>query len=314
MFIPQVSPNQARLPHSTELERTVLALLLDGRHAAAMHEIRQQVKHPLFFFHRDHRLIYQACLDVDESGHRVEVQSVADVLSMTKFEIALERLRQQQLLQDGGQLDGMSDYQRMAMYRRRDRDNAERLEDSALAAIGGYAGISDLLSAYGLIANLKHHVEQLVDYYLKRQLIARLEQIGTHSYRTTDSFASIIDHCNQVMIDLTRGVQNTSVYDASTVIDEMLLDIQERVDSKDTGVLTGYEEIDDLLIALRPGGLYILAARPGVGKTSFALSLVQHVCAEAEQPVNALFFSLEVDRADLLKKLVCARANIPLKS
>ena len=156
-----------------------------------MHEVRQHIKHPLYFFNRNHRLIHQACLDVDDAGHRVEIQAVADILSMTKFDVALDRIRQQQLLQDRGQLDGISDAQRLAMYKRRDRDNAERLEDSALVAIGDYPGLTDILGAYGLVANLRRHVDQLVDYYLKRQLIHRLEQIGSHSYRTTDSFSPV---------------------------------------------------------------------------------------------------------------------------
>ena len=50
-------------PHSIELEQTLLALLLDGRHATAIHIMRQHAEHPLVFYRRDHRLIYQACLN-----------------------------------------------------------------------------------------------------------------------------------------------------------------------------------------------------------------------------------------------------------
>ena len=68
------------------------------------------------------------------------------------------------------------------------------------------------------------------------------------------------------------------------------------------------------LMALRPGGLYVLAARPGAGKTSFALSLVSHIAGQADNPTGVLFFSLEVDRVDLVKKLLSARANLDFRA
>jgi replicative DNA helicase len=75
-------------------------------------------------------------------------------------------------------------------------------------------------------------------------------------------------------------------------------------------VRTGIDDLDKLLMALRPGGLYVLAARPGVGKTSFALKIVGNVCSQSEARHRVLFVSLEVDRVDLLKKLFSAEAGI----
>src|ERR1043165_3182898 len=59
-------------PNNLELERAILGVLLDGRHATAMHKARAVVEHPLGFFHRDHRIVYLACLELDDAGHRID--------------------------------------------------------------------------------------------------------------------------------------------------------------------------------------------------------------------------------------------------
>ena len=98
---------------------------------------------------------------------------------------------------------------------------------------------------------------------------------------------------------------------ASTV-DDTLARIQESINTPDNGIRTGIADLDKLM-SLRPGGLYVLAARPGVGKTSFALKLVSHIVGHPDTPKMALFISLEVDRVDLLKKLLASESGIPFE-
>ena len=83
------------------------------------------------------------------------------------------------------------------------------------------------------------------------------------------------------------------------------------------GVKTGYTDLDDMLMALRPGSLYV-SRRPGVGKTSFSLSLVENISKAANEDESAerqgvLLFSLEVDRVDLVRKLLCSAASIDFR-
>ena len=77
-------------PNNVELERAILAVLLDGRHATAMHKVRAIIEHPLGFFLRDHRIVYLACLELDDAGHRVDAQSAAELLSRYDFKALLE--------------------------------------------------------------------------------------------------------------------------------------------------------------------------------------------------------------------------------
>jgi replicative DNA helicase len=308
------APSLRELPHSLELERALLAVLLDGRHATAIHNVRGHAPHCLVFFSRDHRLIYQSCLDLDDQGHRIDAAGVAELLRRTGFQVALDRLRQQQVLQDADQLDGMSAAQRRAMYRWRDQDEAGDFQDSCLAAVGGYPALADIAANYTSSAGLERNAQLLGDYYHKRRLISGLSRIADTAYRTTDGFEHLVDAASQQLLTLSRLTQSTTqVHAMASAVDETIEAIVEQNANPESGVLTGYEDIDDMLMSLRPGGLYILAARPGVGKTSFALSIVQHICGDSPTPNGALFFSLEVDRVDLVKKLLCGKANVSFK-
>ncbi|MHC5067252.1 MAG: replicative DNA helicase [Planctomycetota bacterium] len=298
------------LPHSPELERAILAVLLDGRHAISIQQVRPQLAHCLAFYERNHRIIYQACLDLDDQQQRVDAQGVAEVLRKTGFRVAIDRLRQLERLLESDQLDAMTGDQRKALYRWRDQDAAAGFDDSALAAIGGFAALTDLVGQFSTAAGLERNAELQHEYYAKRRLIQRLSRLIGEAYQTTETFDTLLDHSSQVVLELAQMSDNNSqIYAIDGVVSEVLQDVVNRNSGEIHSVDTGYPQLDDWLMSLRPGGLYILAARPGVGKTSFALSMVQNVCAGAV-PKSVLFFSLEVDRRDLLKKMLCGSAGI----
>ena len=301
-------------PHNLELERAILGVLLDGRHATAIHKVRGVIEHPMAFFHRNHRIVYLACLELDDEGHRVDAQAVAELLSRYDFKALLERLRHQQLLLDSDQLDSLGRARLRALYQRNAADEAAGFEDSALAAIGGFNGVNELVGAVAPAAGIERNVSLLWDYYLKRRLIGRLQTLCDKAYRTPESFTQLIDEGSQAVLDLGRFNKSATVHGIATVVDETLDDIQAHINNPEIGVKTGIHELDEKLMSLRPGGLYILAARPGVGKTSLALKIVANIVGHNEEKNGALFFSLEVDRKDLVKKLLSAEAHVEFKS
>lgn len=301
------------LPNNKDLECALLAVLLDGRHALAMHKVRAQIEHPLAFFQRDHRIVYLACLELDDQGHRVDAQAVAELLSKYDFRALLDRLHQQQLLLDSEQLDTLGRARLRTLYRRGPEDEAAAFQDSALAAIGGFNAITDLAAAFSPIAGLERNVTLLWDYYLKRRMIGRLQTLCDKAYRTPDTFAKLLDEGGQAVLDLGRFTKSSTIHGISGTVDETLDDIQSHINNPDVGVKTGIGDVDEKLMSLRPGGLYVLAARPGVGKTSLALKIVANIAGHETAPQGVLFFSLEVDRKDLVKKLLSAAAGIDFR-
>ena len=311
---PRESASGREPPHNLELERAILAVLLDGRHATAMHKMRAVVEHPLAFFHRDHRIIYLACLELDDAGHRVDAQAVAELLSRYDFKALLERIKHQQLLLDSDQLDSLGRARLRALYQRSVADEAAGYEDSALAAIGGFNSVTDLAAAFAPAAGIERNIALLWDYYLKRRLIGRLQTLCDKAYRTPETFSQLLDEGGQAVLDLGRFNRSATVHGIGTVVDETLDDIQAHINNPEVGVKTGIADVDDKLMSLRPGGLYVLAARPGVGKTSLALKIVANIAGHSEEKNGVLFFSLEVDRKDLVKKLLSAEAAIEFKA
>lgn len=301
-------------PHNLELERAILGTLLDGRHATAIHKIRAVIEHPLGFFQRDHRIVYLACLELDDAGHRIDTQAVAELLSRYDFRALLERLKHQQLLLDSDQLDSLGRARLRTLYQRSAADEAAGYEDSALAAIGGFNTVTNLGDALAPAASLERNVSLLWDYYLKRRLITRLQALCDKAYRTPETFPQLIDEGGQAVLDLGRFNKSVSVHGLATVVDETLDAIQAHINNPEIGVKTGIADVDDKLMSLRPGGLYVLAARPGVGKTSLALKIVANIAGHSEEKNGVLFFSLEVDRKDLVKKLLSAEASIEFKA
>ena len=301
-------------PNNVELERAILAVLLDGRHATAMHKVRAIIEHPLGFFLRDHRIVYLACLELDDAGHRVDGQSVAELLSRYDFKALLERLKHQQLLLDSDQLDSLGRARLRALYQRSVADEAAGYEDSALAAIGGFNSVTDLAAAFAPAAGIDRNIALLWDYYLKRRLITRLQTLCEKAYRTPETFPQLLDEGSQAVLDLGRFNRSATVHSIATVVDETLDDIQAHINNPEVGVKTGIAEVDDKLMSLRPGGLYVLAARPGVGKTSLALKIVANIAGHSDDKNGVLFFSLEVDRKDLVKKLLSAEASVEFKA
>jgi replicative DNA helicase len=298
------------LPHNLDLEKAVLAALLDGRSAVSIQRVRPQIEHPLAFFHRDHRIVYLACLELDDGNHSVDLQAVSELLSRYRFQAMFDKLKQQTLLFEAEQLDALGRERLRDLWRQTPADKADAYEDSALAAIGGFNALGDLAQAFGPVASLERNVTLLKDYYLKRKLITRLQLLCEKAYRTPEDFPKLVDEGSQAILELGKFNKSAQIFTVDQVADETLDKIVERQNNPNLGIQTGIGDLDEKLMALRPGGLYILAARPGVGKTSFALKLVGNIAGHAESPHRALFVSLEVDKVDLLKKLVCAEGGI----
>ncbi len=294
-------------PHNPDTERAVLAVLLAGAQPTAIMSVREILRHPLCFWIQHHQIIYQAALDLDDAGERIDATSISGLLHQTASQGMVDRLQAQAALLDAGRLDKFDRQRLRGLWKRRKEDESSAYADSALARIGGFSTLTDLAMAFAPLASINRNALTILDLHQKRRLIGMAERLANRARQTTDTATQLVDQAGQDLLEL-GSAEASEIHGMEAVTADTLAAIAEARDAP-SGLVTGFTAVDEVLMSLRPGGLYILAARPGVGKTSFALNIVEKL-ARAHR---CLFFSLEVDRLDLLKKLFCGAAGIPFR-
>ncbi len=188
---------------------------------------------------------------------------------------------------------------------------AEELRSAGLLdGVGGRAVILRIQAATPASANAAHYAQIVVELALLRRLIAVAGEIAELGYSPVDDVTEVLDRAESLVFEVAdRRVSDTLValYPALEQTMDQLAHLYER-DGHLTGAATGYRDLDDLLLGLQPSNLIVVAARPGQGKTSFALGAATHVAIEMDKPV--LFFSMEMDHLELTKRLLAAEARV----
>jgi replicative DNA helicase len=179
-----------------------------------------------------------------------------------------------------------------------------------LDAIGGRAALLRIQAATPASANATYYAQIVSELALLRRLIEAASDIQQMAYAADDDVDETIDRAETMIFDVgERRVTDSLVplYPALEQTMDQLAHLYDR-DTTIIGVPTGYHDLDDLLLGLQPSTLTIVAARPGQGKTSFALGAALHCALVARKPV--LFFSMEMGHLELTKRLLAAEALI----
>jgi replicative DNA helicase len=179
-----------------------------------------------------------------------------------------------------------------------------------LEAIGGPATLVSLQARPPATASAGRYARIVEEHALLRRLIGVAGEIAELGYGLPDDVRSAVDRAEALVFQVAQNrVSDTSralrdVLDSALDRLEMLYDKGDAV----TGVPTGHRELDEITAGLQPSSLVIVGARPGAGKTSFALGIAAHAALEAHRPV--LFFSLEMDHQELAQRLLAAEAKV----
>lgn len=179
-----------------------------------------------------------------------------------------------------------------------------------LEPLGGSATLLRIQAATPASANAGHYAKIVKELALLRRLIGVAGEIEEAAYSLPDDVQDTLDHAeSQVFAVAERQITDslTAVRDSVEVTLDQLEHLYGRDDDV-IGVPTGYTEVDDLLLGLQPSTLITVAARPGAGKTSFALGAAANVAMVARKPV--IFFSMEMGQIELTKRLLAAESRV----
>ncbi|MFH1508988.1 MAG: replicative DNA helicase [bacterium] len=190
---------------------------------------------------------------------------------------------------------------------------AERLEaKKQLADAGGRSYLASLANVVPTAAHVVHYAKIVEQKAILRGLLKSAGTITELAHHEDEEVSQLIDKAEQSLF----SVSTRSLRQRFTPIKEVLTETFERIDElhKDSGKLrglsTGYNDLDNLLAGLQKSDMVVLAARPSMGKTSFALDMARNVAVNQKIPVG--IFSLEMSKEQLVDRLLCSQAGIDL--
>ncbi|MBC8105936.1 MAG: replicative DNA helicase, partial [Anaerolineae bacterium] len=171
--------------------------------------------------------------------------------------------------------------------------------------IGGREYLATLLSSVPSSAHGMHYAQIVREKALLRQLISASNDVLRDAYAPHEKAELVLDRAEKRIFDIAQK----KVGNQSTSIGEIAMQVYDMLEEKShSGTETGFFELDDMLNGMQNGEMIIVAARPSMGKTAFAMNVIEHVSANTRLPTAV--FSLEMSKQQLAQRLMCSRAQI----
>lgn len=182
--------------------------------------------------------------------------------------------------------------------------NDEKLEDA-----GGRAYINDLALNVVTTANVEFYAKIIQEKEIKRALINAGSEIVAMSYENEETDA-VLDNAQKLIFNIAAQKDTSDLVPIQDLVVSSYEQIESRYNNRQelVGVTTGFYDLDALTSGLQKSDLIILAARPSMGKTAFALNLAQNVALKGKKAVA--IFSLEMPKQQLVKRMLCSEAEV----
>jgi len=179
-----------------------------------------------------------------------------------------------------------------------------------LEEVGSVSYLAKLASAVPTAANVDYYAQIVEEKAMLRRLIRTATQIVSSGYASEDDVGALLNDAEARIMELS----NRRAAHGFISIRDVLMDVFERVEflfnhkGGTTGIPSGFIDLDKMTSGFQRNDLIIVAARPSVGKTAFALNIAQNVAVRAQETVA--IFSLEMSAAQLVQRMICAESNV----
>ena len=182
--------------------------------------------------------------------------------------------------------------------------------NGVLEEIGGPGYIAELSSRVATSANLEYHANIVAEKYISRQLITYTSTIGKKAFDETCDPKDVIAEAESMLFDIAQTNVKKDYVHVSPLIKEasQIMMAASKNNGDVTGISTGYKRLDDLTSGWQSSDLVIIAGRPAMGKTAFALSMAKNIAADQNVPMA--FFSLEMSGVQLVNRLIANTCEI----
>lgn len=275
-------------PHSLEAEEGLLGACLIDTEQGVLSSCMEVGLVPEAFFTPAHQVVFQVMMDLYAANNPVDEVTVLDALGSRSV----------------GGLDWLRARQRMTDP-----------NTSLLALIGGTASITRLSSRIESTANARYWMEIVRQKWLLRRLISTAAQIAEEAYTNQDQLDNFIGRVEEQILSINEDRSS----DSAVKFDEAIMTADTLIKSilegrQDSGVLTGYVDVDKMTFGMHNGQMIVLAARPSMGKTSLGMNIAENVAMPNRgDPKGILVFSLEMPADQLAMRMMCGRAKVSMR-
>ncbi|MEJ2245949.1 MAG: replicative DNA helicase, partial [Acidobacteriota bacterium] len=177
-------------------------------------------------------------------------------------------------------------------------------------SVGGAAYLASLTDGLPRAMNIEYYAQIVRQKSTLRRLIQISNETMSRSYQDEEPAQEILQHIEKAVFDIANQQFRSGFTSIVPIVSDVFKEIEELSNRKApvTGLETGFTDLDRILAGLHPSDLIIVAARPGLGKTSFCLNISEHVAIRQHKSVG--IFSLEMSKEQLVKRLLCSEARI----
>jgi replicative DNA helicase len=181
-----------------------------------------------------------------------------------------------------------------------------------LEEVGGGAYLATLVDYVPTAANIAYYCRIIKEKGLIRRLINAATEIVTRGYDDQMDVAELLDNAQKSIFEISENKLRPAFFPVSSVLKETIKNIELLYERKEhiTGVPTGFTDLDEKTAGFQRGDLIIIAGRPSMGKTAFALNIAQYAALHSDQKTPVALFSLEMSKEQLVTRLLCSEARI----
>jgi replicative DNA helicase len=203
----------------------------------------------------------------------------------------------------------------IALYERRSPIDVLTLSDQLKTAgfldmIGGPSYLTELTNFVPTATHVEQYADIVAQKAMRRRLIRTSQELTTLGFDESKQLRELIEEAESRLFDVSKQHVKQSIVSIETILADSFdrLDELHKDKGKIRGIPTGFRDIDNVLAGLQRSDLFILAARPSMGKTAFVLNLAHNIAIQAKEPV--LFFSLEMSKEQLVDRLLSMESGV----
>ncbi|WP_432797895.1 replicative DNA helicase [Poriferisphaera sp. WC338] len=184
--------------------------------------------------------------------------------------------------------------------------NQRLVDKQMLEQVGGLDYLVQLAEAVPSATNASYYAKIVKDKATLRGLIESAGQILYDCYNSDQPVQDLLDKAERNIFEIAEDKSTEEASDLTSLLHETYTRLE--MSEVSTGIQTGYYEVDEMTNGLQPGEMIIVAARPSMGKTAFALNVCENVAAGSRVPCAV--FSLEMGKQQLAQRLLCSRSGV----